>query len=295
MFGSKDRGSDDLYAPETMSVLKQINFQDRNADLDDFLSLKVAITDEDLKSIDIPGSTNTAGTQRPDLPPREGESNKIADVQSKLAGKTQQLEQKLVNGNRLIADVQALTSSERSMILKELGGKPSTAGAKAPIGFGPEKWLDKPGGEPGDLNTYFIKAFDQLAGNRDANTSEGEVLGAVREVTLTERGLPMENFIDYVNDRTQVAGQYDQKLGLTKGAPYRSPRGLRRRVGLGKGAADEQARDRRGWQQHAPPEEEAEAGWRWSHPHHPAPAQRQQPGPPRQPGWAGRRQRRRLR
>ena len=236
MFGSKGRGSDDLYAPETMAVLKQINFKDRNADLDDFLSLKVAITDEDLKSIDLPGSANAPKGKMETQSFNSGNVNKIADVQTKLANKTRHMEQKLVNGNRLIASVQAMTRQERSMIIEELGGQVKEA--KPGIGFGPEKWVDQPGGEPADLNTYFIQAFDQLAGNRANDISEGEVLGSVREV-LSRRGLPMENFIDYVNDRTQVAGQYDLKLGLTKKAPYRTPRGLRRRVGLGRGPTNE--------------------------------------------------------
>ena len=50
MFGQG--GGSKMYAPATMAVLGQLGYQDNASDLDDFLRLKAAIKEKDLKRID---------------------------------------------------------------------------------------------------------------------------------------------------------------------------------------------------------------------------------------------------
>lgn len=226
-FGEKGRGSDTTYAPETMSLLKQIDFHDVDSDLDDFLKLRTAITAKDLRgwdnTPDVPGLGAAGGLRT--------EQQEVQTVKENLAANTQELEQKLANGNAMIHSLPTLAAQERSFIAKAFGGTANTG--KTPLGYQPPKFV--PGThEPADMNTYFIQAFEQLAGNARAGTSKGEILGAAREV-MDSHGVPFDEFLGYLNDRSNTAQQFGQDLGDVRGAKYRSPQEFRRMLGMGEG------------------------------------------------------------
>ena len=226
-FGDKDRGSDTTYAPETMALLKQIDFHDVDSDLDDFLKLRTAITAKDLRgwdnTPDVPGLGAAGGLRT--------EQQEVQTVKENLAANTQELEQKLANGNAMIHSLPALAAQERTFISKAFGGTANTG--KAPLGYQPAKFV--PGTrEPADMNTYFIQAYEQLAGNAVPGTTKGQILGAAREV-MASHDVPFEDFLGYLNDRSNTAQQFGQDLGDVRGVKYRSPQEFRKMLGMGEG------------------------------------------------------------
>lgn len=225
MFGSGDRGSD-TYAPETLAVLKQINFHDNAADLDDFLNLKMAITDEDLKKIHLPVDTALNIPQFNDTVPQ----TQVQAVKRNLADNTAELEAKLADGNRMMASVMSIADRERNFILNQLGGTANTG--KPAIGYQPPKYV--PGSnEPADLNTYFIEAFARLS---DSKEPAGQTLGRVREALHPDE---YKLFTEYANDRSTNAMQFGQPLEDIPGVKYRTPQEFRKIMGLGRGLRNE--------------------------------------------------------
>lgn len=236
-FGSEDRASDKYFAPETMSLLKSINFHDTASDLDDFLNLRVAITDRDLENLQFParndtlkGALSNIATDAQSTPTEE-----VSQVQGQLAVNTQRLEQKLADGNKMLRSMPTLAARERNFILKKLGGTPNTG--KAPLGYQTVNYVNGPNGpEPGDMNTYFIDAFDKLAGNTTDGTTKGQILGGVRE-TLESHGMDYEDFLNYANDRSANARQFGQQLGDVHGVKYHTAEDFRKELGFGPGVS----------------------------------------------------------
>ena len=237
-FGSKDRGSDKYFAPETMAVLKQIKFHDVNSDLDDFLQLRVAITDADLRGLKFPANENKVTNVVANLANQANYTpeEQVQSVQGQLALNTKRMEQKLADGNNMLRAMPAIAAQERNFILKRLGG---TANKSKPgLGYQTPDFVDGPNGpEPADLNTYFIQAFDQLAGNAAPSATKGKILGAAKEV-VESHGVSFDEFLGYLNDRSNTAKQFDQALGEVRGVKYRSPEDFRKMLGFGEGVRE---------------------------------------------------------
>jgi hypothetical protein len=131
MFGTN--GGSDLYAPETMAVLKQINFKDSAADLDDFLGLKTAIKTKDLKQIEeVADMPEIFGVKV-----GSGNVDELTNLQHTLAEKTAGVEEALTASGVLLQSTPALLRAVRNDVgdVQRWGGlqKPVNAG----LGYNP--------------------------------------------------------------------------------------------------------------------------------------------------------------
>lgn len=217
LFGP-DRGSE-TYAPETVAVLRQLDFSDTAADLDDFLNLSTAITVEDLSRIDTGGGPlDEAGRGR-------------LELQQGLAQATADLRETLARGNQLLQNFSVSARTDRLQHVDMLGGSPGQVNPG--LGFGPPQW--DAGGNPADLNTYFQQAFDILADRANAKDRDAILTSIGGDLRPEEA----ESFWRYVDKRTRRAGRYDLDLGIEKDTRYHSAEQLRQLLGMdGKASRD---------------------------------------------------------
>lgn len=213
MFG--EDGGSKLYAPETMAVLKQIQFKDNAADLDDFLKLKVAVTSADLKDWN-PAAASGQGQL---AAPGEEQSGVIS-LQKALADKTHIMEAALVTGDSLLQSVNAMARVARADDLGNMGGQYKPV--RALPGF--DTSAPREGGI--DLNQQFRYAFDVLSQRQNTGKLE-EILGKMNPSLL-------EPFMSYVDTRTRLSLDHSLVLGDTEGVDYQTPEEFRVLLGLDK-------------------------------------------------------------
>lgn len=220
MFG--EDGGSDLYAPETMAVLRQLKIgKDEAADLDDYLNLKVAITADDLK--DITDGGQPAPNYAIEGRVSEGAQGKLAVVEG-LVDKTQDMEASLAKGKQLMQSFLATAAAERSEDLGNLGGS-SPLASRPSLGFRQPTWTQS--GAPGDLNTYFMQAFDTLA---DPKVDKDKVLGELNQMLSPDE---LDAFKSYADARTRNTRYYGAQLRLGQGDSER-PKQIRAILGLDK-------------------------------------------------------------
>lgn len=219
MFG--ENGSD-LYAPETMAVLRQLKISDPTDDLDDYLNLKVAITEDDLKNITDkqPAPNYVIEGRAP-----EGDRGKLEVVEG-LVDKTQQLQQALVKGKQMLQSFQATAANERAEDLGFLGGS-SPLASRPSLGFQPAQFTES--GAPADLNTYFRRAFEDLTNEK--NPDRSKVLDALKVDLHPDE---LQAFMDYATTRARNSRQYGASMGEDPSSEYARPKEIRALLGLDK-------------------------------------------------------------
>jgi len=224
MFG--ENGSD-LYAPETMAVLRQLKIKDPTDDLDDYLNLKVAITEDDLKNIGEKPVSHAAPAfaQGPSEGLDEDERKRLG-LQEDYISQTQQLQQALVKGKQMLQSFQATAASERAEDLGFLGGS-SPLASRPSLGFQPARFTES--GAPADLNTYFRRAFEDLTNEK--NPDRAKVLDAL-QVDLHPDEL--QAFMDYATTRARNSRQYGASMGEDPLGEYARPKEIRALLGLDK-------------------------------------------------------------
>jgi hypothetical protein len=212
IFGD-DAKQPDEYAPETLSLLQQINYHDDAGELDDFLGLKAAITEEDLKHITVAAPANAVAFSGADQP----QVDRI-ELTQQLADQTQRLEASLAKGTKMLQSINATANLERNTILNMVGGIPNKP--PQPLGYG-----------AGEVDTYFKQAFDALA--NQANTKDkDEILGVINQDLSPDE---LQAFKSYSDTRVGNAERFDLPLGEEKGVTYRSPEEFRDLLGIGGG------------------------------------------------------------
>lgn len=210
-----------LYAPETMSVLRQIGFDDTSADLDDFLGLNAAITMRDLKHLkSVAGPTVRETT----LNPVELDRYELTES---LASNTASMQAALVRGNQLLATIQQTAVAGRADDVTRLGGI-----YQAPQGgLGYEAPVFSETGAPGDLNTYFQVAYDKMTQRKPGATPDEMLQTFQTDLSPSE----FRAFMGYVDARSSSADRYGIELGDNPDAKYKSPDEFREIFGLGGG------------------------------------------------------------
>lgn len=219
MFGD-DHGSD-LYAPETMAVLRQLKISDPTDDLDDYLGMKVAITADDLTNI----------TEKQPAPnyviegraPQE-DRGKLSIVEG-LVDKTQQMESSLARGKQMLQSFTATAAAERADDLGRLGGS-SPLASRPDLGFSPTQLTQT--GAPADLNSYFRQAFEALADEKHAS-DRPQVLEALQADLHPDE---LAAFKSYADTRLRNSRTYGASMGENPEAQYTSPKEFRRLLGL---------------------------------------------------------------
>lgn len=209
----KDRGSD-IYAPETMAVLRQLNLDNTITDLDDYLGLKIAINEEDLKAL-APQPNKPVSDLKPGLVPEQGNR---ADFQSQIASRTTALAETLAKGNQMLANFSTSAKLARGSDRTAFGGAaPSEA---LPLGFGTDK-----------MDEYFKQAYTELATNP---TAAQETLDILRTGLKPKE---LDAFWNYADQRSRSSLQYGTPLGteedlLEPGDTYTTPQDFRKLLGL---------------------------------------------------------------
>jgi hypothetical protein len=220
-----DDGGSKKYAPETMAVLRQIGFEDKSADLDDFLQLRAAITAKDIKRIGAPIDVQQLAS---------GESGMRPVVEEKmglswdLTHATADLEETLAKGNAMLRSMTQTANVERSDRVELLGGLPTDVNG---LGFEERNYITGANGaqEPGDANTFFQDAFDKLS-DQSLKSEHANILATVHD-TLQQTG-EWDQFVKYVDLRTSNAMEWDMKLGANGDVKYKSPEQFRKMLGL---------------------------------------------------------------
>lgn len=191
MFG-KDRGSD-VFAPETLKVLDQIKFNDTTADLDDFLGLNAAITEEDIAKI---GSDQLDYTRMGQLAQKDSEATNRGHLVSGLADLTQKLRDNLPKSGSLDRAFQAAAAVDRNRDLELVGGLANPIKPRAMYGEG-EGTFNPETGAAQDLPAFFQRSFSMLTDENSGHNPK-DILKEVQNVLTPEELL---QFAQYAQER----------------------------------------------------------------------------------------------
>jgi len=214
MFG-EDHGSQ-MFAPETLSVLKQIDFKDHTADLDDFLHLNAAITTDDLRHIkDIEGPIAYEAQANP----AQLDRYQLTKV---LAENTADLEDALAKGNQTLRSVSPEALAARNPIVTRLGGTP--VGAKM---TGPG-WGDDP------RSVFFRNSFEALSQPQYA-AQKDKILAAINSQLAPG---DYDLFMNYADQRARDAELYNLPLSGNTATKHYTPDQFRQMLGLEGGTGD---------------------------------------------------------
>lgn len=236
------------YAPETLAVLQQINLQNFDdlgieTDFDDFLQLRTAITEDDLKHLR-PGKLEKvanlglgwapdAGKPTTELVPAdysalEGTAETRVVMGDVLATGTAELEEELAKANILLDNWKktAYIDPNRQAGLQDWGATPRQL--QLGMGFGTPTF-DRPGGNPTNYDAYFQTVFDKMA-NAEDDLGVQARLGLAAEA-LTEPGV-LQEFYNYIDLRSRNAAEHGLSLGTDENIKYRSPEEFRKLLGL---------------------------------------------------------------
>ena len=217
-------GGSETYAPETMAVLRQINFKDQSSDLDDFLNLSAAITVNDLKHLDV-GAGPGAVTGSADSEPMNPVQVDRYSLTQHLANSTAQMQNALAKGNDMLATMNQTALVDRNQdVARILGG--ISKGPGTVLGFGPPNF-DPATDSPNDLNSYFQRAFDMMA---SAKAHPDQIMSAMASERTPEE---IEAFYTYADTRTRDAGLYGTDIGGDPQVNYSTPEELRAALGIG--------------------------------------------------------------
>lgn len=209
MFG-KDRGSD-IYAPETMAVLRQLKIDDKSGDLDDYLGLKVAITEDDLKNFDqgpgLPGPAVIDGRAP------EADRDKLEFKQHLVDDATTAMQEAIDKGAKLMQGYRATLATVRRQDIEDMGGIYKSPEARS--GFGVE-----------NLDRMISGTYNELLGYDKPKIAQA--LQAMRE-NLPEDQLTA--FFNYADSRTRMV-QQRRDVPLSDAKTKYTPEQVRALLGL---------------------------------------------------------------
>lgn len=127
MFG--EDGGSETYAPEVVSVLKQLDYDPQSGaeignDLDDFLGLKVLIRDKDIAKIGKPAplAKNSTLTALGSLFTGESNSETRTDLQRVMVDRTAALRDAMSRGTKVLQTYKQWTDTKRNDNSERIGG-----------------------------------------------------------------------------------------------------------------------------------------------------------------------------
>ena len=221
MFGAD--GGSETYAPETVSVLRQIDYQDTGEDLDNFLGLKTAISARELKDFDAEVEKVTIPMPLSSLTGVEKLKVPLADSTEELVtAQTSALQESMAKAGKLLQSFQASAAVQRNADLQFFGGTMNDP--KVAFGFGD----DRMGSDVEGIDSWFKEAYNSLAlKENDANL--GLIFNKIEEKLNSPQ--MMQAFTNYVDLRTQQAMQYGAPVADVEGN-VRSPEEFRKLFGF---------------------------------------------------------------
>lgn len=227
LFG-ENLGSD-KFAPETLALMEQLDLVGSGSDFDDFLKLRVAITDDDLKLMKNHPFEDIKKTEKLVAGFDRAEKDRFQQVWD-FAGNTLEMQQTMAQTGALLDTFRktAAIDRERQLQVGEFGGTPM----EPKVGLGFMEGQRDAQGYPLDLHAYFQDRYDMLA-DRSGQYDSNQVLAAVRDYLNPAQ---LQEFYDYVNIRSENAERFSIPLGTTEGIQYRTPEEFRQLLGIaGKG------------------------------------------------------------
>jgi hypothetical protein len=205
MFG--EDGTSEIYAPETFGLLQQLEFEpEKNVDLDEFLSLKAAVSAKDLK-----GFATEEDPLKTMIEPRTEQF----DLGQEMAVETRQLQATMAKTTGLLQNFHERVALARNDYTDFYGGKPTKG--EMPLGLG-----------EGELDTTFKTAFEYLA-DRATGMDAATLPGFLASGSTPEQRAA---FIRYVDDRTKTASRYDLDIGADDSNRYLNAQQIRAMFGL---------------------------------------------------------------
>lgn len=218
------KGSE-LYAPETLALLQQLDIKDAEATMDDFLNLKTAITADDIVALTKASTPGPAPRSVMQESMTDAEKDRVRMTET-FAASADELREALAVGNQMLQSFRAGAANARNEALQVYGGELNMP--KAGLGYGPAK---NPDGTP-TVDGYFQAAYGSLADANSKLTKE-EVFADANKYLDPDQ---LQQFYNYIDRRSAEAMKYGQPLGEPGRIEYRSPEEFRKLLGLDKGA-----------------------------------------------------------
>lgn len=216
-------GGSKIYAPNTVALLKQVNFHDDTGDLDRFLKMRSAITDADLAGLQleaVPGlGVPYSDAQDPGAMARREQAAALS------SGTQAALDAVMANTPALLATPRKTALVERNASLQMYGVQGVTP--KQPPGWGdPNISLGN-----GVRNYDFQQAFEWLSSSNLDDAQRGQIMDRMRQSFTPEQ---QQQFLAYADQRSKQAMEAGRPLGSDPQIPYVDAQVLRKYLGLGK-------------------------------------------------------------
>ena len=220
LFG--ERGESTTYAPNTVALLSQIDFQDSAADLDQFLDLQASVTEADL------GRLTSSSARLQQGVPSEGRSVRGDNATGVATKSAAALSQALAAGQTLLQ-----AASPTASRLGAGGGSGTVEDALAGAGTA----ATAPGFGSGKADAAVQALFEEMAkSNPDQPITETD-LGSTFTLLKDEYGVAPEDFFRYADTRLRATefgevGDSKTRLGGDTAIDYKSPAQFRAEFGL---------------------------------------------------------------
>jgi hypothetical protein len=221
MFGKT--GGSEKYAPNTVALLKQIDFKAVGQDLDEYLSLERGFTVSELKNFtlkDVP-ELNQLGDKNTSYATVRSTTNREALDAATVAKSSDAIAKVMTDANQVLGNFYASSELARAGQVSEYGA------AAAPVS---EAMTGFPlVGEVNEKDQFFQTAYSAAtAGRMD------EVWMKIQENGLSQADV--DELFTYFDQRSADEARYGRPNGLfdnTEGVTYMEPQALRESLGWG--------------------------------------------------------------
>lgn len=220
MFG--ERGESETYAPNTVALLQQIDFEDKAADLDQFLGLQASVTEDDLGALTPRADRLSQGV------PGEYRSGRATNANNITNATMSAMSQVLAKGQTLLQAAQPAAASF---------GAPGGSGSVEEALAGAGTAATAPGFGSSDADWAVQTFFEEMAkANPERPITEADVSSAMG-VLQQQYGVEPDDFARYADTRlraTEYSRALDEKtpLGSEAGVTYKTPEQFRAEFGL---------------------------------------------------------------
>lgn len=220
MFGK--RGGSDTYAPNTVALLQTVDFEDKAADLDQFLGLQASVTEDDLASLTPRSDRLSQGV------PGEFRSARATSANNITNGTLAAMSQVLAKGQSLLQ-----ASAPAAASYGAAGGSGSVQEALAGAGTA----TTAPGFGSTEADWAVQTFFEEMAKAKPQQPITDADISSALGVLQQQYGVTPDDYARYADTRlraTEYGRVLDQKtpLGTDTAVEYKTPEQFRAEFGL---------------------------------------------------------------
>jgi hypothetical protein len=228
MFGK--HGGSETFAPETVAVLKRIDFEQVGDDLDDYLGLKTAVTQDDLRSMHDRAPAKLLLTSA--FEAQRHDNGDIARAQhgEQMAEHTAKLREAMARANHLMTSFKDSAALDRNDDVLKLGGEINHMHPEFGYGQRSDRRPDYKG-----IDVFLPKMFHTQALRSGVGTPESWASLYQADAALPDLDV-RDAYLRYADTRTQIAKEFELPLYKAKG--FRTAQEFRKALGLGKKKGD---------------------------------------------------------